>query len=50
MILPYSQKQTEGGVNKLKVVKRPMYGRGKLGQLRPSASACPSRRLNGRTS
>jgi transposase len=28
MILPYSQRQTEGGVNKLKVVKRSMYGRG----------------------
>jgi transposase len=51
MILPYSQRQTEGGVNKLKVVKRSMYGRGKSGQLRPSASACPLRgELNGRTS
>jgi transposase len=51
MILPYSQRQTEGGVNKLMVVKRFMYGRGKSGQLRPSASACPLRgELNGRTS
>jgi transposase len=51
MILPYSQRQTEGGVNKLMVVKRFMYGRGRSGQLRPSASACPLRgELNGRTS
>ncbi len=51
MILPYSQGQTEGRVNKLMVVKRSMYGRGKSGQLRPSASACPLRgELNGRTS
>ena len=30
MTLPYSQGQTEGRVNKLKLVKRSMYGRGKF--------------------
>ena len=30
MILPYSQGQTEGWVNKLKLIKRSMYGRGKF--------------------
>lgn len=30
MILPYSQGQTEGRVNKLKFIKRSMYGRGKF--------------------
>ena len=34
MILPYSQGQTEGRVNKLKFIKRSMYGRGKLDLLR----------------
>src|SRR5215218_7565503 len=34
MTLPYSQGQTEGRVNKLKLVKRPMYGRGKFDLLR----------------
>ena len=34
MILPYSQGQTEGQVNKLKLIKRSMYGRGKLDLLR----------------
>ena len=34
MILPYSQEQTEGRVNKLKLVKRSMYGRGKFDLLR----------------
>jgi transposase len=28
MVLPYSQGQTEGRINKLKLVKRSMYGRG----------------------
>ena len=28
MVLPYSQGQTEGRVNKLKLIKRSMYGRG----------------------
>ena len=28
--LPYSQGQTEGRINKLKLVKRSMYGRGKF--------------------
>jgi transposase len=37
MILPYSQGQTEGRVNKLKVVKRSMYGRGKFDLLRQRA-------------
>ena len=32
--LPYSQGQTEGRVNKLKLVKRSMYGRGKFDLLR----------------
>lgn len=34
MTLPYSQGQTEGRVNKLKLVKRSMYGRGKFYLLR----------------
>jgi transposase len=34
MTLPYSQGQTEGRVNKLKLVKRSMYGRGKFDLLR----------------
>ena len=34
MVLPYSQGQTEGRVNKLKLVKRSMYGRGKFDLLR----------------
>ncbi len=34
MVLPYSQGQTEGWVNKLKLVKRSMYGRGKFDLLR----------------
>lgn len=34
MILPYSKGQTEGGVDKLKLVKRSMYGRGKFDLLR----------------
>jgi transposase len=34
MTLSYSQGQTEGRVNKLKLVKRSMYGRGKFDLLR----------------
>lgn len=34
MVLPYSQGQTEGRVNKLKLIKRSMYGRGKFDLLR----------------
>jgi transposase len=34
MILPYSQGQTEGRVNKLKLIKRSMYGRVKFDLLR----------------
>lgn len=34
MTLPYSQGQTEGRVNKLKLIKRSMYGRGKFDLLR----------------
>jgi transposase len=34
LILPYSQGQTEGSINKLKLVKRSMYGRGKFDLLR----------------
>ncbi|MBV8893825.1 MAG: transposase [Rubrobacter sp.] len=30
MVLPYSQGQTEGQINKLKFVKRSMYGRGRF--------------------
>ena len=37
MILPYSQGQTEGRVNKLKFIKRSMYGRGKFDLLRQRA-------------
>ena len=34
MILPYTQGQTEGRINKLKLGKRSMYGRGKFDLLR----------------
>jgi uncharacterized protein with NAD-binding domain and iron-sulfur cluster len=34
MTLPYSQGQTEGRINKLKLVKRSMYGRGHFDLLR----------------
>ena len=34
MTLPYSQGQTEGSINKLKLIKRSMYGRGKFDLLR----------------
>jgi transposase len=34
MVLPYSQGQTEGRINKLKLIKRSMYGRGKFDLLR----------------
>ncbi len=34
LVLPYSQGETEGRVNKLKLVKRSMYGRGKFDLLR----------------
>jgi transposase len=34
MVMPYSQGQTEGRVNKLKLIKRSMYGRGKFDLLR----------------
>lgn len=30
MVWPYSQGQTEGRINKLKLIKRSMYGRGKF--------------------
>ena len=34
MIMPYSQGQAEGQVNKLKLIKRSMYSRGKFDLLR----------------
>jgi len=34
MVMPYSQGQTEGRINKLKLVKRSMYGRGEFDLLR----------------
>jgi transposase len=34
MVMPYSQGQTEGRINKLKLIKRSMYGRGKFDLLR----------------
>jgi hypothetical protein len=34
MTLPYSQGRTEDGINKLKLVKRSMYGRGNFDLLR----------------
>lgn len=34
MVMPYSQGQTEGRVNKLKLIKRSRYGRGKFDLLR----------------
>ena len=33
-VMPYNQGQTEGRVNKLKLIKRSMYGRGKFALLR----------------
>jgi hypothetical protein len=42
MTLPYSQGQTEGQVNKLKLVKRSMYGRGKFNLLRKRALSTPT--------
>lgn len=39
MVLPYSQGQTEGRVNKLKLIKRSMYGRG----VRSVETACALR-------
>jgi transposase len=43
MVLPYSQGQTEGRINKLKFVKRSTYGQGKFDLLRQRvlyAAAC----------
>ncbi len=37
MVLPYSQGQTEGRLNKLKLIKRSMYGRGRFDLLRHRA-------------
>ena len=37
LVLPYSQGQTEGRVNKLKLIKRSMYGRAKFDLLRQRA-------------
>jgi transposase len=34
MVMPYSQGQTEGRINKLKLIERSMYGRGKFDLLR----------------
>lgn len=34
MVMPYSQRQTGGRINKLKLIKRSMYGRGKFDPLR----------------
>ena len=34
MVMPYSQEPTEGRVNKLKLIKRSMCGRGKFDLLR----------------
>jgi len=34
VVMPYSQGQTEGRINKLKLIKRSMYGRGKFDVLR----------------
>jgi transposase len=34
LVMDYSQGQTEGRINKLKLVKRSMYGRGKFDLLR----------------
>jgi len=34
MVWPYSQGQTEGRINKLKLIKRSMYGGGKFDLLR----------------
>jgi hypothetical protein len=34
MVMSYSQGQTEGRINKLKLVKRSMYGRGEFDLLR----------------
>ncbi len=37
LVLPYSQGQTEGRVNKLKLIKRSMYGRANFDLLRQRA-------------
>jgi len=34
IVMPYSQGQTEGRMNKFKLIKRQMYGRGKFDLLR----------------
>jgi transposase len=43
MVMPYSQGQIEGRVNKLKLIKRSMYGRGKFDLL--SSVCCTPRWL-----
>ena len=42
MVMPYSQGQTEGRVNKLKLIKRSMYGRGKFDLLRQRVLYTPA--------
>ena len=42
MVMPYSQGQTEGRVNKLKLIKRSMYGRGKFDLLRQRVLYAPA--------
>jgi transposase len=41
MVWPHSQGQTEGRVNRLKLIKSSMYGRGKFNLLRQRAMYAP---------
>jgi hypothetical protein len=41
-VVPYSQGQTEGRINKLKFVKRSMYGRGRFELLRQRVLYAPA--------
>ena len=42
MTLPWSNGQTEGQITKLKLVKRQMYGRGKIDLLQARLMTCVS--------
>ncbi len=44
IVIPWSNGQTEGQITKLKLVKRQMYGRGKLGLLQAGHPQYPPRR------
>lgn len=42
LCLPWSQGQVEGQVNRLKLIKRQMYGRAKFDLLRKRVLGCPA--------